>query len=93
MSQRPDRLTLSLGTDSERRKYALDRYVADRSISADVRPSTSEMVRRIADALDFDYPQAANLLDDLMTLAGTAHVVESETIAPLPGDVAGEGME
>jgi hypothetical protein len=41
------------------------------------------MVRRIADALDFDYPQAANLLDDLMTLAGTAYVVESEELAPL----------
>ncbi|MCB8942552.1 MAG: hypothetical protein H6658_02130 [Ardenticatenaceae bacterium] len=80
MSQRPDQLKLSIGTnDAERRKYALNHYVADRLITGrNNLPSISELVCRLADALDFDYPQAAMYLDDLMALAGTAHVVEAE---------------
>lgn len=81
MTQRPDRISISLGPDSKRLKSILLRYVTDRNISADIRPSISEMLRRIAIALDFDYPQAASLLDDIMTLAGTAHMVEAEEMA------------
>ena len=82
MSQRPDRLNLALGlNDHERRKHALNRFVSDRLITGrNLEPSLSELVCRIADALDFDYPQAAMYLDDLMTLAGTAHVVETEEV-------------
>lgn len=81
MTQRADQLSLSLGkADPERRKYALDRYVTDREIIGYRQTSISELVCRIADALDFDYPQAAMYLDDLMTLAGTSYVVEEELV-------------
>lgn len=76
------RLSVSLGVnDRDRRKEALE--VLAEQVEAYGRngvPSISEMVCRVADAADFDMEQAAQIMRELMHLAGTAHVhvVEGE---------------
>lgn len=73
------KLNLYLGTESEERKAALLQLAAMvTAIGRKGEPSISEMILKIADAVRYEPQRAAELMQELMNLAGESYAIEAE---------------